>query len=233
MKQIRQIRLCLFLFAIQSTLFAQLPSVDTVHTSDTSLLTAAPESLQPRLSRIANILVDRCVGCHDAQDAQGGYSMATPASLLTPGESKLPVIAPTLSDESGRIIAFPKGLGEFWDRISTSDPAFRMPKDSDALDPDQIEDIRAWIATGAKVDGSMDAPIESFRPVYLPKEPKIPSYPRPHTVQAIAIDSVGKILFTSGYHEVLVWHYEDNFRIALRIPTPGRSISDLHWDPVQ
>jgi WD40 repeat protein len=233
MKQIRQIRLCLFLFAIQSTLFAQLPSVDAVHTSDNSLLITAPESLQPRLSRIANILVDRCVGCHDAQDAQGGYSMATPASLLTPGESKLPVIAPTLSDESGRIIAFPKGLGEFWERISTSDPAFRMPKDSDALDPDQIEDIRAWIATGAKVDGSMDSPIESFRPVYLPKEPKIPSYPRPHTVQAIAIDSVGKTLFTSGYHEVLVWHYEGNFRIALRIPTPGRSISDLHWDPVQ
>jgi hypothetical protein len=116
---------------------------------DLTLLVQPPESLQPRLGRIANILVDRCVGCHDAQDAQGGYSMATPALMLTPGESKRVILGAATTNESGQITAFPNGLGELWERISTDDPALRMPKDSDALDPDQIEEIRMWIVTGA------------------------------------------------------------------------------------
>jgi WD40 repeat protein len=233
-RNLRPFRVYLFCIAIQCASTAGLAQVtQEIHAQNTTLLTSAPESLQPRLSRIANILVDRCVGCHDSQDSQGGYSMATAALLLTPGESKHQVIGSPQTDDSGRIIAFPQGLGEFWDRISTSDPELRMPKDSDALDPDQIEDIRAWIVTGAKVDGSMDAPLESFRPIDLPQEPKIPSYNRPHAVQAIAIDHAGRSVYASGYHEVLVWNYEKEFRLARRIPTQGRLISDLHWDPIQ
>jgi WD40 repeat protein len=200
---------------------------------DSSLLTTPPESLQPRLGRVASILVDRCVGCHAAQDAQGGYSMSTPALMLTAGESKRPVIGPTLTDESGRVIAFPQGLGELWERITTSDPALRMPKDSDSLEPEQVEDLRAWIATGAKIDGSIDAPIESFLPVYIPSEPKLAEYPRPHTVQAIALDGRSKTVFTSGYHEVLVWRWSDRMELVGRIAARGRSISDLHFDPIQ
>jgi WD40 repeat protein len=200
---------------------------------DLTLLVQPPESLQPRLGRIANILVDRCVGCHDAQDAQGGYSMATPALMLTPGESKRVILGAATTNESGQITAFPNGLGELWERISTNDPALRMPKDSDALDPDQIEEIRMWIVTGAKVDGGIDAPIESFRPLLVPSEPKINSYPRAHAVQSIALDAANRILFTSGYHEVLLWRCSDKMELVGRIATPGRSISDLHWDPVQ
>ncbi|MFM7515390.1 MAG: WD40 repeat domain-containing protein [Pirellula sp.] len=202
-------------------------------TWEVPLLVQPPESLQPRLGRIANILVDRCVGCHDAQDAQGGYSMSTPAMMLTPGETKRVILGAASVDSEGQIVAFPNGLGELWERISTNDPALRMPKDSDALDPDQIEEIRSWIVTGAKVDGSMEAPIESFRPLYIPSEPKLASYPRPHTVQSIALDATNQTLFTSGYHEVLLWRWSDKMELIGRIATPGRSISDLHWDPVQ
>lgn len=216
--------------AMCSILFAQ---TEDLSSSDLELLTEPPESLQPRLGRIASILVDRCVGCHDAQDAQGGYSMASPALIFTPGESKHTVVGQSQTDQEGRIVAFPRGLGELWDRITSDDPALRMPKDSDALEPDQIEDIRTWIVTGAKVDGSIDAPIESFLPVYIPTEPKIPSYPRKHGVQAIALDATHRTLFTSGYQEVLVWRWADGLELAARIPTRGRTISDLDWDSVQ
>jgi WD40 repeat protein len=106
-----------------------------------------------------------------------------------------------------------------------------MPKDSDALEPEQIEDIRAWIATGAKIDGSLDAPIESFVPAYIPSEPKMPIYPRGHTVQAIAMDAGGRRLFTSGYHEVLVWRVGETMELIGRIGARGRTIGDLEWDP--
>jgi len=206
---------------------------------DLSLLASPPEYLQPRLGRIANIFVDRCVSCHDAADAQGGYSMASPAKIFAAGESKLPAIGAVTTDHAGRITAFPQGLGQLWDRITSTDPALRMPKDSDPLDPDQIEEIRNWIAMGAKVDGSMDAPIESFLPVYIPTEPKLESYPRPHTVQAISIDSSSKMLFTSGYQEVLVWRWMEEpdphgkIELVARLSTRGRWISDMQWDSVQ
>lgn len=165
--------------------------------------------------------------------------MASPALIFTAGESKLPSVAAGTTDEAGRIVAFPQGLGHLWDRIVSSDPALRMPKDSDPLEPDQIEDIRAWIASGAKVDGSHDAPIESFLPVYIPPEPKLASYPRPHTVQAIALDASTKTLFTSGYQEVLVWRWSQDsdplgkVELTARMSTRGRWISDLQWDSVQ
>jgi WD40 repeat protein len=101
------------------------------------------------------------------------------------------------------------------------------------LEPEQVEDLRAWIATGAKIDGSIDAPIESFLPVYIPSEPKLAEYPRPHTVQAIALDGRSKTVFTSGYHEVLVWRWSDRMELVGRIAARGRSISDLHFDPIQ
>ena len=195
-----------------------------------ALLTDPPEELQPRLGRIASILIDRCVGCHDAQDAQGGYSMSTAGSILVAGESKRPVIGSSVGLEQGSGVVFPQGLGELWDRLITSDPELRMPKDSDGLDAEQIEDIRAWIVTGAKIDGSLDAPLESFLPVIIPSEPKLATYRRAHAVQAIALDSERRTVFTSGYQEVLQWHWQDRFELTGRIPVRGRTISDLQWD---
>ena len=197
---------------------------------DQALLTDPPEELQPRLGRIAGILIDRCVACHDAQDAQGGYSMSTAGSILIAGESKRPVIGSSVGHEQGSGVVFPKGLGELWDRLITNDPELRMPKDSDGLDAEQIEDIRAWIVTGAKIDGSLDAPLESFLPVKISSEPKLPTYRRAHAVQAIALDSERRTVFTSGYQEVLQWHWQDRFELAGRMPVRGRTISDLQWD---
>jgi hypothetical protein len=159
--------------------------------------------------------------------------MATAGSLLISGESKRAVIGTRLSDAQGSDVVFPQGLGELWDRLITSDPALRMPKDSDALDAEQIEDIRAWIATGAKIDGSLDAPLESFMPVSIPSEPKLATYRRAHPVQAIALDAYRQTVFTSGYQEVLQWRWGDTFELTDRIPTRGRTISDLQWDSVR
>ena len=163
-----------------------------------ALLTDPPEELQPRLGRIASILIDRCVGCHDAQDAQGGYSMSTAGSILVAGESKRPVIGSSVGLEQGSGVVFPQGLGELWDRLITSDLELRMPKDSDGLDAEQIEDIRAWIVTGAKIDGSLDAPLESFLTVIITSEPKLATDRRAQAVQAIAVDNQRRTVFTSG-----------------------------------
>jgi len=53
-----------------------------------ALLVEPPASAQPRLSRVAAILVEQCLGCHNGENADGGYSMSTPAAMLTSGDSK-------------------------------------------------------------------------------------------------------------------------------------------------
>lgn len=228
--------------------------------SDTYLLADPPETLRPRLSRVAKLLIDRCLGCHNSEERQGGYVMDTPAQLFVPGDTKrLPIRLPTpKNDETGieplGKYHFPDGLGELFERLLSEDPKLRMPLDADPLTWEEIDDLRQWIVMGSRVDGTSDAPLESFLPTTITTQPKLVDYPKPHPIQALGFDAQRRWAFTSGYYEVLVFPMpmddpqqegvqetqkelsvdEGSFkpRPIARIPTRGRSISDLQFDAV-
>jgi WD40 repeat protein len=245
--------------------------------SDSYLLTDPPETLRPRLSRVSKIFIDRCLGCHNSEEKQGGYAMDTPAQLFAPGDTKRsPIRLPTQrSEEVGTDLLgqylFPEGLGELFERLVSEDPKLRMPLDADPLTWEEIEDIRQWIVMGSRIDGTSDAPLESFLPITISTEPKLVDYPKPHPIQALGFDVQRRWVFTSGYYEVLVFSmpspqprqeieldgksknkeeeesssesssesrsegesdgisFDD--RPIARIPTRGRHISDLQFDP--
>jgi len=189
---------------------------------DFALLVEPPAALRPRLGRIAEIFADRCLGCHNDSQKDGLYSMATPLAMLKPGESlRLPIDVNPVSTE----IPF----GEMFRRIVSSDERERMPKDAEPLDWEEIESIREWIVTGTIVDGSMDAPLESFLPVILPDSPRRIEYPKPHAVSAVAVADDLQVVFASGYYEVLVWGFDGQLRG--RIPARGRFVAGLEWNP--
>lgn len=190
---------------------------------DTTLIVEPPQSLGPRLSRVASIFVDQCIGCHNDQQSEGGYSMATPESLGRPGESKRPPIQRDPNNTAQ------EPWGELYRRLISVDPDERMPKDSPPLDPESIDAIFDWLAFGAKIDGANDSPIESYVPTRLDLEPRWPVYPRPMAVSALAVDSRSEILFSSGAGEVLAWSRSGN--LLSRIAVRGRFVSDIEWNP--
>jgi len=233
---------------------------DLAATSDQTLFVDPPDSLLPRLSRIAPILVDKCLGCHNSENREGGYAMDTPAQLFIPGDTKhpsirLPLDRPTDQPSDRQPSDKPTDdLGELYARLISHDPVLRMPLDADPLTDDQIEEIQRWILFGSRIDGGSDAPIESFLPSEISNTPKLQKYPKPHPVQALGIDPTRRWVFASGYQEVLLWELPQsalqpalqsdlpanlpadqkppNAELIKRITTRGRSISDLVWDPI-
>lgn len=156
---------------------------------------AAPVSFT---RQIAPILVDQCLECHRAEKAKGSYRLDTVEALLRPGDSGEPPLV------AGR-----PGEGELMRLLLTHDADDRMPKKADPLPPAQVELLRAWIADGATFDvQDRQAPLAGL--VERPQRAPVPErYPRPIPVTALALNGDGKVLATSGYHEVLTWNPED------------------------
>jgi WD40 repeat protein len=76
------------------------------------------------------------------------------------------------------------------------------PRKEDALAPDQVAILRAWIEGGAMPG---EAPVAAVPPDRaLPP----PSYPRAPAVTALAYSSDGRLLLVAGYREVLVHDVE-------------------------
>lgn len=187
------------------------------------LITEPPQSLYPRLSRVAKLFVDQCVGCHNREQADGGYVMDSPQALLMPGQSKkLPVHLDPKDVHA-------HGWGELVQRLTSDDVTMRMPKDAAPLDQESIDAVIEWIAFGAKVDGAMDAPLEMFVPTKLDTTPTWVDYPKPHPVQAIRLAPEMRTVFTSGAREVLVWSLEG--AMLGRVPVRGRFVADIEWNP--
>ena len=99
----------------------------------------ATEPLAPDyVADIAPLLTKYCVGCHNAQDAEGGLSLETYADMQV-GVEDGPVVLPGQADSS-RLIRVLTGLAE---------P--RMPPEDNPSPNDQeIASLRSWIDAGAK-----------------------------------------------------------------------------------
>src|SRR6056297_112691 len=94
-----------------------------------------PSSTTSFRAQIAPILRDRCLACHNAKKAEGGYRVDTYSELLKPGDSGEPPIA-----ESA------EGTSELIRRIITDDEFERMPAESDPLASEQIALVKKWVA---------------------------------------------------------------------------------------
>lgn len=100
---------------------------------------ATPEQLDYFEKKVRPILVDRCYNCHShAFKGAGGLRVDTGLGFFTGGNTG-PVIVPGHPEQSLLIT-----------RLKSTDPARRMPQESDVpLPAEQIEILEAWIKDGA------------------------------------------------------------------------------------
>jgi hypothetical protein len=179
----------------------------------------APLGEAPPFARqIAPILQAKCLGCHSAEKAKGGYRMHTFDALMTPGKSKEPPITPGKPEQS-----------ELFKRITSTDPDERMPQKDDPLPNEQIEAIREWITAGAKLDfGERSALLSTLVPP--PPHPAPPErYRRPLPVIALAFTPDGRQLAASGYHEVTFWNLEGN--LVRRLTNVAERVRSIAFSP--
>ena len=90
--------------------------------------------------KVAPILAQRCVSCHDGDKAKGGLDLSTHKGLLAGGD-KGPVIVVGKAAES-----------KLLKMVSGTKPA--MPKGGDQrLSDDQVASLKAWIDAARRVAG--------------------------------------------------------------------------------
>ncbi len=169
---------------------------------------AASEAEVSFSRQIAPLLQMKCLPCHSAEKARGGYRVHTFSALFQPGKSK-----------SASLVAENPSASELFKRITAADEDERMPQKDDPLSAAQIQLFRSWIAAGAKLDaGNSEAPISSLIPASAHEAP--PNvYRRPVPILALAFTPEGQ-LAASGYREITVWnmHAELTRRITNVMP---------------
>ena len=166
-------------------------------------------------SDIAPILLDSCLACHGPKKAEGGYRVDTYQELLKAGDSgELP------------IAASPDQVSELLRRITCDDESERMPDESEPLAPEQIELVKKWIAAGGKFDGenASQALMLVIPPAHYADPPEVYSQAIPITATAFSPD--GKLVVTSGYHELAIWNTEDA-KLVRRIKNVGQRVFAL------
>ena len=87
---------------------------------------------------IRPILNDNCTACHGGVKEAGGVSFIFREQVLGKGNSGRPVVVP------GRPRA-----SEMIARVTSDDPAVRMPLDAPPLEPERISLLKQWIEEGA------------------------------------------------------------------------------------
>ncbi len=116
--------------------------------------------------QIKPLLSTRCYSCHGALKQKAGLRLDTGANARKGGKDG-PVLNLRDPDKS-KLLA----------RVASTDSSERMPRDGDALKPEQIALLRAWIAQGAKSPSDEKPegdPREhwAFKPIVRPAVPNI------------------------------------------------------------
>lgn len=167
---------------------------------------------------IAPVLVAKCLACHNAEKAKGGYRMHTFEALLKPGSSK---DAPLVPGQPAASLLY--------QIITTTNQDDRMPQKDDALPPAQVAAIKQWIETGAKFDGAdRSVALAVLSPPQHTAAPR--AYPVPVPVTALAFDPSGDFFAASGYHEITVWNSHSG-ELVRRIGKVAERTFDLAFSP--
>ena len=143
---------------------------------------------------IAPIFVAKCLACHNAEKAKGGYRLHNFEALMKHGSSKdAPVVAGKPSESA------------LFQLITAKDEDDRMPQKDDALPAAQVALIKQWIEQGARFDGAdKTLALAVLSPPQHPAAPRV--YPVTIPITALAFDLSGDRLAASGYHEVTIWN---------------------------
>lgn len=106
----------------------------------TSLGAQQPNATSSYYRDLQPIFVKNCITCHGPGKQESNYRIDLAASLLKGGDSEKRAITPGNLDASHLI-----------ERITSSDPATRMPPKGTGLDPRDIAKIKQWISSGATI----------------------------------------------------------------------------------
>ena len=168
---------------------------------------------------IAPLLQAKCVTCHNAEKAKGGYRLHTFAELLKPGESK---DAPVVAGESAK--------SKLHQLLLATDPDDRMPQKDDPLPPAQVQLVARWITQGARFDGPDPKALLSTlnAPARHPDAPA--HYARPVPILALAFHPHGAELAAGGYHEITIWN-PTNGTLLRRIANAPQQTQSLAYSP--
>lgn len=113
------------------------------------------------------ILAERCYTCHSAEAQKGGLRLDHKPLALQGGDSGA-VLIPGQASASA-----------LFERITSDDPAKRMPPKGAPLAPEQIETLRAWIDAGAPWPEPSDGPATvisdhwAFKPIQRVEAPAV------------------------------------------------------------
>ena len=167
---------------------------------------------------VAPILVAKCLACHNAEKAKGGYRLHNYDALLKPGSSK-----------DAPVVAGQPGASKLFQLITATNEDDRMPQKDDPLPPAQVIAIQKWIEQGAKFDGEdRSVALAVLSPPQHPAAPR--AYVVPIPITALAFDSSGEHLAASGYHEITVWDSRSG-TLARRIGNVAERTFDLAFSP--
>jgi hypothetical protein len=101
---------------------------------------SSPADKQPETvdfaADVRPILAVHCLKCHDAKMHRGGLSLDSRAGAERGGDSGQSLLGGTLE------------TNELYARVSSDERSYRMPKNADALPPEDIATLRRWVEQG-------------------------------------------------------------------------------------
>ncbi len=167
---------------------------------------------------VAPVLVAKCLACHNAEKAKGGYRLHSVEAMLRPGSSKDKPVVPGRPLES-----------RLFQLITNTNEDDRMPQKDEPLPAAQVATIRAWIEQGAKLDGvDRSASLAALAPPVHPAAP--PAYAAPLAITALAFSPSGEVLAASGYHELTEWDARSG-SLVRRVGNVAERTFDLAYSP--
>lgn len=167
------------------------------------------------VEEVAPVFQQRCVACHNSRMAKGRLSVETYAALMQGGESGAAVTAGDIAKS------------ELHSQIVDA----AMPKDAAPLTAEQIVTVGKWITLGAKLDAGVEPAAPLYKVIPKKSQPAAPeAYAAVPPVTAVAFSPDGKLIATSGYHEVLLWNVPDR-SLARRIGNVAERVFDISFHP--
>ena len=183
---------------------------------------ASPDTkTAPKVSyyrEVRPILQANCQGCHQPAKSKGGYVMTDFKRLLAGGDDEGAAIVPKHPEKSAIL-----------KMVTPQDGEVRMPKGKTPLLESEVAVISAWIQQGAEDDTPADA-----KKHYDAEHP--PGYAHPPVVTSIDFSPDGKLLAVAGFHEALLYAYENegtNLTLTLAARLVGLSdrVQALRFSP--
>jgi hypothetical protein len=161
---------------------------------------------------IAPLVRERCVACHTPREPGGGHVLTSYAGFFAEGTHGPAVVPGDAASLLCRIVADGS-----------------MPQDGEPLSEAEVALILRWVALGARLDAGADPAAALVRIMPRPPQPPPPEhYPAAVAISAVAFDSTGTRLASSGYHEVLLWEVPSAAEGGdILEPKPRRRLHDL------